>query len=64
MPADVLRNVKSTVVPTMGTDDADADKQYIGYQWHSCYARYDLRHLGKRQPRAHVSRFLSNGSKI
>ena len=29
MPAEVLRNVKSTVVPTTGTDpdDADADKQ-------------------------------------
>ena len=35
MPPEVLRNVKSTVVPTMSTDpdDADADKQYSGYPW-------------------------------
>ena len=35
MPPQVLRSVKSTVVPTMGTDpdDADADKQYCGYPW-------------------------------
>ena len=35
MPPKVLRNVKSTVVSTMGTDpnDAGADKEYSGYPW-------------------------------
>ena len=33
MPPEVIRNVKSTVVPTMGTNpsDANADKQYSRY---------------------------------
>ena len=35
MPSEVLRNVKSTVVPMMCTDpdDVDADKQYSRYPW-------------------------------
>ena len=44
MPLEVLKNVKSTVVLSMGIDpdDADADKQWFGYPW--VWQNYNLSH--------------------
>ena len=44
LPPDVLRNVKTTIVPTMGTDPkaADADESYSGFPW--VWQKLVLRH--------------------